>query len=143
MIFICFPKYESNSACSSMKDGYGTYCGERGMQISGGQKQRIAIARAVLKNPLILLLDEATSALDNNSENLVRDALEKTMAGRTCMVVAHKLSTVEKSDKICVIENGRVVEQGSHGELLGKGEKGAYFSLVKCQQIGFDYHKMR
>ncbi|KAJ0090713.1 hypothetical protein Patl1_14137 [Pistacia atlantica] len=120
---------------SSMRDGYAIYCGERGVQLSGGQKQRIALARAILKNPAILLLDEATSALDINSENLVQDALEKTMLGRTCLVGAHRLSTVQKSDKITVIENGRIIEEGSHNELLARGEKGAYFSLLKCQQL--------
>lgn len=117
-----------------MKDGYATYCGERGLQLSGGQKQRIALARAILKNPAILLLDEATSALDIKSENLVQDALEKIMVCRTCLVIAHQLSMVQKSHKISVIENGRIFEEGSHGELLAKGEKGAYFSLVKLQQ---------
>lgn len=105
------------------------------MQLSGGQKQRIALARAILKNPAILLLDEATSALDIGSEKLVQDALEKTMVGRTCVVVAHRLSTIQKSDKITVIENGRIIEQGSHSELLAKEENGAYLSLVKCQQL--------
>ncbi|KAA8542196.1 hypothetical protein F0562_023348 [Nyssa sinensis] len=119
---------------SSMKDGYATYCGERGVQLSGGQKQRLALARAILKSPSILLLDEATSALDVKSENLVQDALEKIMVGRTCLVVAHRLSTVQKSSKILVIDNGRIVEEGSHSELLAKGEKGAYFSLVRFQQ---------
>lgn len=119
---------------SSMKDGYATFCGERGMQLSGGQKQRLALARAILKNPAILLLDEATSALDIKLESLVQDALEKTMTGRTCLVVAHRLSTIQKADKISVIENGQIVEEGLHGELLEKGEKGAYFSLVKLQQ---------
>ncbi|RVW27851.1 putative multidrug resistance protein [Vitis vinifera] len=119
---------------SSMKDGYATYCGERGVQLSGGQKQRLALARAILKNPAILLLDEATSALDVKLESLVQDALEKTMVGRTCLVVAHRLSTIQKSDKISVIDDGKIVEEGSHGELLAKGEKGAYFSLVKLQQ---------
>lgn len=117
-----------------MSDGYATYCGERGAQLSGGQKQRIALARAILKNPAILLLDEATSALDINSEKVVQEALEKTMIGRTCIVVAHRLSTIQKADKITVVENGRIVEQGSHKELLAKEENGAYLSLVKCQQ---------
>ncbi|KAK2646218.1 hypothetical protein Ddye_021413 [Dipteronia dyeriana] len=120
---------------SSLSDGYATYCGERGVQLSGGQKQRVALARAILKKPAILLLDEATSALDINSEMLVQDALEKTMVGRTCVVVAHRLSTVQKSDKITVVENGRIIEQGSHSELLTKEENGAYFSLVKFQQL--------
>ena len=119
---------------SSMEDGYNTYCGERGVQLSGGQKQMIALARAILKNPSILLLDEATSALDVKTENLVQDALEKTLVGRTCLVVAHRLSTVQKSDKISVIDKGRIVEEGSHGELLAKGEMGAYYSLARLQQ---------
>ncbi|KAM6589468.1 hypothetical protein CsatA_012073 [Cannabis sativa] len=116
---------------SSMKDGYDTYCGERGVQLSGGQKQRIALARAILKNPKILLLDEATSALDSASENLVQEALEKMMVGRTCVVVAHRLSTIQKADIIVVIKNGKVAEKGSHAELLSIGHHGAYFSLVK------------
>lgn len=116
-----------------MSDGYGTYCGERGVQLSGGQKQRIALARAILKNPPILLLDEATSALDVKSENIVQEALEKTMTGRTCLLVAHRLSTIQKSNKISVVESGRIIEEGSHDELLAKGEKGAYYMLVKLQ----------
>ncbi|XP_052184670.1 putative multidrug resistance protein [Diospyros lotus] len=118
---------------SAMKDGYETYCGERGVQLSGGQKQRIALARAVLKNPAILLLDEATSALDSVSENLVQEALEKMMVGRTCVIVAHRLSTIQKSDFIAVIKQGKVVEQGSHSELLAVGRGGAYHSLIKLQ----------
>lgn len=116
-----------------MKDGYDTYCGERGTQLSGGQKQRIALARAILKNPKILLLDEATSALDSASENLVQEALEKMMVGRTCVVVAHRLSTIQKADSIAVIKNGKVSELGSHSELLAIGRHGAYYSLVKLQ----------
>lgn len=119
---------------SSMKDGYETYCGERGVQLSGGQKQRIVIARAILKNPAILLLDEATNALDLRSEALVQDALEKTMVGRTCVIVAHRLSTIQRSNKISVIHNGSIVEEGSHDDLLAKGEEGAYFSLFSLQQ---------
>ncbi|KAI3737379.1 hypothetical protein L2E82_27379 [Cichorium intybus] len=122
---------------SSMKDGYETYCGERGVQLSGGQKQRIVIARAILKNPAILLLDEATSALDLRSEALVQEALEKTMVGRTCVIVAHRLSTIQRSNKISVIDNGRVVEEGSHDDLLAKGKEGAYFSLFNLQQQSF------
>ncbi|XP_075504716.1 ABC transporter B family member 15-like [Primulina tabacum] len=118
----------------SMKDGYETFCGERGVQLSGGQKQRIALARAILKNPSILLLDEATSALDSLSENLVQEALEKMMVGRTCVVIAHRLSTIQMSDSIAVIKNGRIVEEGSHSELLALGDKGSYFDLVKLQQ---------
>ncbi|XP_024991058.1 putative multidrug resistance protein [Cynara cardunculus var. scolymus] len=120
---------------SSMNDGYETYCGERGVQLSGGQKQRVALARAILKNPAILLLDEATSALDSASENLVQEALEKMMVGRTCVVVAHRLSTIQKSDSIAVIENGKVAEQGSHSELLSMGNMGSYHSLIKLQHI--------
>lgn len=116
-----------------MKDGYETYCGERGIQLSGGQKQRIALARAILKNPAILLLDEATSALDSVSENLVQMALEKIMIGRTCVVVAHRLSTIQKSNSIAVIKNGKVVEQGSHLDLLALGNHGSYYSLIKLQ----------
>ncbi|KAI9093399.1 hypothetical protein K1719_027413 [Acacia pycnantha] len=118
---------------SGMKDGYETYCGERGVQLSGGQKQRIALARAILKDPAILLLDEATSALDSVSEKLVQEALEKMMVGRTCIVVAHRLSTIHKSNSIAVINNGKVVEQGSHDELVSLGQDGAYYSLVKLQ----------
>ncbi|KAK9117388.1 hypothetical protein Sjap_016335 [Stephania japonica] len=118
---------------SSMKDGYQTNCGERGVQLSGGQKQRIAIARAILKNPSILLLDEATSALDSVSENLVQEALEKMMEGRTCVIVAHRLSTIQKSDTIAVIKNGNVVEKGSHSNLLAIGRGGSYYSLIKLQ----------
>ncbi|KAI3785821.1 hypothetical protein L1987_44947 [Smallanthus sonchifolius] len=122
---------------SSMKDGYDTVCGERGIQLSGGQKQRIAIARAILKNPAILLLDEATSALDYKSEIIVQDALKKTMVGRTCVIAAHRLSTIQRSKKIVVLDNGSVVEEGSHDDLLARGEKSAYFSLFKAQKQSF------
>ncbi|GMI68438.1 multi-drug resistance 13, ATP-binding cassette B15 [Hibiscus trionum] len=119
---------------SGLKDGYQTLCGERGVQLSGGQKQRIAIARAILKNPAILLLDEATSALDSQSEKAVQDALERVMVGRTSVVVAHRLSTIQNCDQIAVLDKGKVVEKGTHQSLLAKGPNGAYFSLVNLQR---------
>ncbi|KAL6634545.1 hypothetical protein ACP70R_027216 [Stipagrostis hirtigluma subsp. patula] len=121
---------------SSLKDGYDTWCGERGFQLSGGQKQRIAIARAVLKNPAILLLDEATSALDNASERVVQEALDRVMTGRTTLVVAHRLSTIQNCDVIMVLEKGVVVEEGTHVSLMAKGSSGRYFGLVSLQQAG-------
>ncbi|KAJ0989564.1 hypothetical protein J5N97_007920 [Dioscorea zingiberensis] len=119
---------------SCLKDGYETFCGDRGVQLSGGQKQRIAIARAVLKNPAILLLDEATSALDSQSEKVVQEALERVMVGRTSVVVAHRLSTIQNCDLIVVIEKGMVVEKGTHTSLLANGPSGSYFALVSLQQ---------
>ncbi|KAK6155145.1 hypothetical protein DH2020_009393 [Rehmannia glutinosa] len=116
---------------SGLKDGYDTFCGDRGLQLSGGQKQRIAIARAILKNPTILLLDEATSALDSQSEKVVQDALERVMVGRTSVVVAHRLSTIKKCDAIAVLDKGKVVEKGTHSSLLAKGPNGTYYSLMK------------
>jgi len=101
-----------------LEDGYYTNIGDRGMRLSGGQRQRLAIARAVLKNPPILILDEATSALDAESERLVQDALTKLMANRTSIVIAHRLSTIKHADCICVLENGRIAEQGTHEELV-------------------------
>jgi ABC-type multidrug transport system fused ATPase/permease subunit len=109
-----------------------TLVGERGTQLSGGQRQRIAIARAVLKDPRILILDEATSSLDSESEALVQDALEKLMVGRTSIVIAHRLATVRKADRILVIDHGRLVEQGTHQELM-KLRKGIYRSLSELQ----------
>ena len=111
----------------SLTDGYDTEIGERGVKLSGGQKQRIAIARAILENPQILILDEATSALDNESEKLVQDALEKLMEGKTTFVIAHRLTTIENSNKIVVIQKGEIKEVGNHNELLNKN--GIYKAL--------------
>ncbi|CAN0857280.1 ABC transporter B family member 15 [Linum grandiflorum] len=117
-----------------LKDGYDTWCGDRGVQLSGGQKQRIAIARAMLRNPTVLLLDEATSALDSRSEKVVQEALDRVMIGRTSVVVAHRLSTIQNCDAIVVMDKGKVVEKGTHSALLAKGSIGAYFSLVSLQR---------
>jgi len=114
-----------------MPGGYDTQIGERGSKLSGGQRQRIAIARAILKNPRILILDEATSALDTESEKLVQEAVDKLMVGRTSFVIAHRLSTIKRADVIVVMERGRLIEQGSHDELLALG--GLYSKLYQVQ----------
>jgi len=114
-----------------LPEGYDTFLGERGVRLSGGQRQRIAIARAILKNPPLLLLDEATSALDANSERMVQAALESAMRGRTTLVIAHRLATVQQADKILVLEHGRLVEQGQHAELVQLG--GVYAGLAALQ----------
>ena len=111
--------------------GYDTIVGERGVKLSGGQRQRIAIARAVLKDPAVLVLDEATSSLDTESERLVEDALEKLLVGRTTLIIAHRLSTVRRADRLVVLDHGRVVEEGSHADLLAQG--GLYARLYQRQ----------
>ncbi|MBE6197821.1 MAG: ABC transporter ATP-binding protein [Rikenellaceae bacterium] len=114
-------------------EGYDTNIGDRGAKLSGGQRQRLSIARAVLKNPEFLILDEATSALDTESEKLVQDALTKLLKGRTSVVIAHRLSTIMNADRIFVIDEGRIVEEGKHEELLAKG--GVYAKLVELQNV--------
>jgi subfamily B ATP-binding cassette protein MsbA len=117
-----------------LEDGYNTIIGDRGNRLSGGQRQRLAIARAVLRNPPILIMDEATSALDSESERLVQDALYKLMENRTSIVIAHRLSTIHNADCIVVLQNGKIIEQGTHEELMNK--KTAYYNLCSLQNFG-------
>lgn len=119
----------------ALPDKYDTLVGERGVKLSGGQRQRIAIARAMIKNAPIVMLDEATSALDSESEGLIQEALWKLMEGRTAIVIAHRLSTIQAMDRIVVLDEGAVVEQGTHKELLRAG--GTYAKLWERQSGGF------
>jgi ATP-binding cassette subfamily B protein len=116
---------------TALPEGYDTFLGERGVRLSGGQRQRIAIARAILKNPPLLLLDEATSALDAESERMVQAALDSAMRGRTTLVIAHRLATVQKADRIVVLDHGKIVEQGTHEQLIAGG--GTYARLAALQ----------
>ena len=119
---------------SAFPEQYETLVGERGVRLSGGQKQRIAIARAILKDPVFLILDEATSALDVESEHLVQEALERLMANRSSLVIAHRLSTIQHADRVVVISEGQLVEEGTHDGLLA--EQGLYHRLVQKQFVG-------
>jgi subfamily B ATP-binding cassette protein MsbA len=115
----------------ALPQGFETMIGEHGARLSGGQRQRLAIARAILKNAPILILDEATSALDSESERQVQAALDELMKGRSTLVIAHRLSTIERADRIVVLQSGRIVEVGSHAELLARN--GAYAQLYRLQ----------
>jgi len=114
-----------------LPQGFDTFLGERGIRLSGGQRQRIAIARAILRDPAVLLLDEATSSLDAGSERLVQDALEQLMQARTTLIIAHRLATVRKVDRILVTDRGRIVASGRHDELVA--ENGLYARLAALQ----------
>lgn len=119
-----------------LKDGYDTEVGDRGCNLSGGQRQRIVIARALLKNPKILILDEFTSGIDTESELLINQAVEELMKGRTCIVIAHKLSTIKDADKIIVLDSGRILEQGTYGELIAN--KGRFFKMSEAQVFNLE-----
>ncbi len=120
-----------------LPEGYDTFVGERGIKLSGGERQRVAIARAILKNAPILILDEATSALDSESEMLIQEALQNLIKNKTTIVIAHRLSTIRTMDRIIVIENGKIIEDDNHDELVGK-EGGIYKRLWDIQSGGFD-----
>jgi ATP-binding cassette subfamily B protein len=125
---------EIHAEIMEMPDGYDTYIGERGVMLSGGQKQRVSIARVFLKNPPVLILDEATSALDSVTEARIQRSLDELAAGRTSIIIAHRLSTIHNADRIAVVEDARIVELGSHAELLAKN--GVYAGLYRAQNFG-------
>ncbi|KAG8011609.1 ATP-binding cassette sub-family B member 9 [Nibea albiflora] len=129
-------KANAHNFITALPKGYNTSVGEKGTQLSGGQKQRVAIARALIRNPRVLILDEATSALDTESEHIVQQALSNIMQEHTVLVIAHRLSTVEKADNIIVIDKGHVVEQGSHSQLVAS--RGLYCKLVQRQVLGIE-----
>ncbi len=117
------------------REGYAAHLGERGVKLSGGQRQRIALARVILKNAPVLVLDEATSALDSEVEAAIQDTLDTVMEGKTVIAIAHRLSTIARMDRIVVLEDGRIVEEGTHGDLLARG--GLYSRFWRRQSGGF------
>ncbi|KAI3409393.1 uncharacterized protein J3R85_019400 [Psidium guajava] len=126
----------------ALKEGYHTWCGDKGVQLSGGQKQRVAVARAILRNPTMLLLNEATSSLDSQSEKVVQNALEHLMVRRTTLMVAHGLSTVQGCDVIAVQDKGKVVEKGSHSSLLAKGPNRVMIAIHPTTRVFHNLHSL-
>ena len=122
-------------------DAYDTMLGERGVGVSGGEKQRISIARAVLTDPSILIFDEATAAVDSETERLIQDAIDKLIAGKTTLMIAHRLSTLRRATRILVVDNGKIIENGSPEELMEK--KGKYYKLVMIQSMAQDAERMK
>ena len=122
-------------------DAYDTMLGERGVGVSGGEKQRLSIARAVLKSPSILIFDEATAAVDSETEHLIQEAIDRLIAGKTTLMIAHRLSTLRKANRIIVVDNGKIIENGSPEELMAL--KGKYYKLVQIQSMAADAEKMR
>ena len=122
-------------------DAYDTMLGERGVGVSGGEKQRLSIARAVLKSPSILIFDEATAAVDSETEHLIQDAIDKLIAGKTTLMIAHRLSTLRKANRIIVVDNGKIIENGSPEELMAL--QGKYYKLVQIQSMTANAEKMR
>ncbi len=129
-------KARADEFISVFPNKYNTYVGERGVKLSGGERQRVAIARAILKNAPILVLDEATSSLDSHSEKLIQEAIEELMKNKTVIVIAHRLSTIRKMNRILVIDHGKIIEEGTHQELLAKA-RGKYKRLWELQSGGF------
>ena len=123
----------AHSFIAKLPDGYDTMLGERGTGLSGGERQRLSIARAVLKNPSILIFDEATAAVDSETEELIQTAIERLISGRTTLMIAHRLSTLRKANKIIVVDKGEIIEFGSHDELMAL--KGKYYKLIEIQSM--------